>query len=299
MPEDGGFNSGFVTIVGCPNVGKSTLLNRMIGQKVAIVSDKPQTTRSNIRGVLSGEGFQIVFIDTPGLQKPRNRLGEHMAREVRHALDRVDAIVLVVDGTRPLGPRDRATLDGLASAKTPVVIAVSKADAVERKDMAALLSSLSDYGFAQHIVPVSALGGTNVDVLLGILKGYLRPGPRYFPEDMVTDQPERVLVAEFIREKALELLIEEVPHGVGVGIEQMRRRERDGLYEIYATIYCERPGHKAIIIGRQGSMLREIGERARADIEFLLGARVYLDLWVKVQEGWRNNEKFIRGLGYS
>ena len=297
MPENG-FHSGFVSIIGCPNVGKSTLLNRMIGQKVAIVSDKPQTTRSNIRGVLTGEGFQIVFIDTPGLQKPRNRLGEHMARETREAFGRVDAIVLVVDGTRPLGPRDKATLDDLAAAKTPVVVVVSKADAAPREGMVALLAALSEYGFAAHIVPVSAFDGTNVDVLLGILKGYLAPGPRYFPEDMVTDQPERVLVAEFIREKALELLAEEVPHGVGVGIERMRRRD-DGLYEIFATIYCERPGHKAIIIGKRGSMLKQIGERARADIEFLLDARVYLNLWVKVQENWRDSERFIRGLGYN
>ena len=298
MPEDS-YLSGFVSIIGSPNVGKSTLLNRMIGQKVAIVSDKPQTTRSNIRGVLTGDGFQIVFIDTPGLQKPRNKLGEHMARETKQAFDRVDAIVLVVDGTRPLGPRDRATLNDLAAIETPVVIAVSKTDAVERGDMAALLSHLSGYDFAAHIVPVSAFDGTNVDVLLGLLKGVLGPGPRYFPDDMFTDQPERVLVAEFIREKALELLAEEVPHGVGVGIERMERREDDGLFEIYATIYCERQSHKAIIIGKRGSMLKQIGERARADIEFLLDARVYLDLWVKVQEGWRDSERFIRGLGYS
>jgi len=240
-----------------------------------------------------------VFIDTPGLQKPRNRLGEHMARESKQAFDRVDAIVLMIDGTRALGPRDKATLDELAAARTPVIIAVSKADAAKRSDMAVLLSNMAQYDFAAHIIPISAFDGTNVDVLLGILKGYLGPGPRYFPDDMITDQPERVLVAEFIREKALELLAEEVPHGVGVGIEQMRRRAGDGLYEIYATIYCERPNHKAIIIGKHGSMLKEIGERARADIEFLLDAHVYLNLWVKVQEGWRDSERFIRGLGYS
>jgi len=298
MNDEVEFKAGFVSIIGCPNVGKSTLLNKAIGQKVAIVSDKPQTTRSNIRGVLSEDGFQIIFIDTPGLQKPRNKLGEYMARETLQASDRVDAIVLVIDGTRPLGPRDKNVLSDLASVKTPVIVAVNKADVVDREQMAALLASLIEFDFVAHILPVSALRGTNVDVLINILKDYLKPGPQYFPDDMITDQPERVLVAEFIREKALQLLLEEVPHGIGVEIQQMKERERDGLVEIFATIYCERANHKAIIIGKHGSLLKRIGELARADIEFLLDARVYLNLWVKVQEGWRNSDSFIRELGY-
>ncbi|MFZ5973816.1 MAG: GTPase Era [Bacillota bacterium] len=298
MNERETFKAGFISIIGCPNVGKSTLLNRMVGQKVAIVSDKPQTTRSNIQGVLSGDGFQIIFIDTPGLQKPRNKLGEYMARETTQASDRVDAIVLVLDGTRPLGPRDKDVLGRLASVKTPVIVAVNKSDAVDREQMVSLLASLQAFDFVSHIIPVSALKGTNVDLLINILKDYLEPGPQYFPDDMITDQPERVLAAEFIREKALQLLQEEVPHGIGVEIQQMKQRERDGLVEIFATIYCERPNHKAIIIGKHGSMLKKIGELARADIEFLLDARVYLNLWVKVQEGWRNSENFIRELGY-
>lgn len=293
-----GFKAGFVSIIGCPNVGKSTLLNRMIGQKVAIVSDKPQTTRSNIRGVLSGDGFQIIFTDTPGLQRPRNKLGEYMERETLAASDRVDAIMLVVDGTRPLGKRDREVLLSLVQVKTPVVVAVNKSDAADRGQMAVQLSALQEFDFVAHFIPVSALRGTNVDLLVNTLSEYLSPGPRYFPEDMITDQPERVLAAEFIREKALQLLQEEVPHGIGVEIQSMKERERDGLIEIFATIYCERQNHKSIIIGKNGSMLQRIGELARADIEFLLDARVYLNLWVKVQEGWRNSENFIRELGY-
>lgn len=293
------YRSGFVAIIGCPNVGKSTLLNAMVGQKVAIVSDKPQTTRSNIRGVLNGAGFQIIFIDTPGLQKPRNKLGEYMARETAQAYDRVEAIVLVVDGTRPLGPRDRDTLENLRAAGAPVIVAVNKEDAASREQLAALLQTLQDeYAYLAHILPISARNGTNMDTLTDLLKGYLEPGPQYFPEDMPTDQPERVLVAEFIREKALQLLQEEVPHGIGVEVQRMERRARDGLIEVFATIYCERSGHKAIIIGKQGKMLKAIGERARADIEFMLNARVYLNLWVKVREGWRDNERFIRELGY-
>ena len=298
MTDNTDFKSGFISIIGCPNVGKSTLLNSIIGQKIAIVSDKPQTTRTNIRGVYTNENSQIVFIDTPGLQSPRNKLGKFMEQETKQASDMVDAIIVMIDGTRKLGEKDKNILRNLESSKTPVIVVVNKIDALTEEHLMPLLQSIQEFDFVQHIIPISARQGTNVDQLLNILLGLIKEGPMYFDNDMITDQPERVLIAEFIREKALRLLQEEIPHGVGVEVQKMERRERDGLYEIYATIYCERQNHKAIIIGKQGKLLKQIGEQARADIEFLIDAKVYLNLWVKVQEGWRNNSKFMRGLGY-
>lgn len=298
MTENTDFKSGFVSIIGCPNVGKSTLLNSIIGQKVAIVSDKPQTTRTNIRGVYTNENSQIVFIDTPGLQTPRNKLGEFMEQETKQASDMVDAIIVMIDGTRKLGEKDKNVLRNLENSTIPIIVVVNKIDAITEEHLLPLLQSLQEFHFVQHVIPISASQGTNVDELLDILLGLIKEGPMYFDNDMITDQPERVLIAEFIREKALRLLQEEIPHGVGVEVQKMERRERDGLYEIYATIYCERQNHKAIIIGKQGKLLKQIGEQARADIEFLIDAKVYLNLWVKVQEGWRNNSKFMRGLGY-
>ena len=289
------FRSGFVAIMGRPNVGKSSLMNRFVGEKVAIVSNHPQTTRSRLLGVATHADWQIVFVDTPGLHKPRTKLGEYMVKAANDAREGVDAVLCVVDG-QFIGAGDRAILEDVARMSCPKFLAVNKIDLCEPEKLMPQLQKLNDLGFDQ-IVCVSARRGDNLDELLSMLVSAMPEGPKYFPDDMMTDQPERVLCAEIIREKALWNLRDEVPHGVGV--EMLSIKEvRPGLTESHANIYCERPSHKSIIIGRQGAMLGKIGSEARKDIERLLNTHVSLKLWVKVREDWRNRAGDLRALGY-
>lgn len=291
------YRSGFVPIIGSPNVGKSTLMNRLVGQKVSIVSDRAQTTRNRIMGVMTRPDWQIVFLDTPGVTMPKNRLGEYMLKVAYDSLREVEAILFLVDAKRGLGAKDEAILEKLRDAKAPVVAGINKADLCALDDIESARERLEKEPFIRRIVKLSTLEGRGVDQLVEALLVYLVEGPQYFPEDMVTDQPERVICGEIIREKALQLLREEVPHGLGVGVDKMVLRE-DGVEDVWATIYCERAGHKGILIGRQGAMLKRIGTEARKDMERLLGSRVNLQLWVKVKEDWRNSAAMLGELGY-
>lgn len=289
------FHSGFVAILGRPNVGKSTLMNKMIGEKVAIVSNRPQTTRNRIMGVVSHDDWQIVFLDTPGLHKPRTRLGEYMVKAAKDATDGIDALIVMVDASE-VGPNDREIVETMKKERVPKVLVVNKTDMVAEEKLMSVLASFNDCGY-DAVVPLSAQTGKGLEELTRVLHGFLPDGPRYFPGDMVTDQPERVLCAEIIREKALRNLREEVPHGIGVEMMAMTRLS-DTLTEIQATIYCEKASHKGIIIGKQGAMLKTIGTQARLDIERLLDTKVSLKLWVKVREDWRNRKDDLRTLGY-
>jgi len=293
---DESHRSGFVAVVGRPNVGKSTLVNRLVGQKVTIVSDKPQTTRNRIAGVVNRPGAQIVLIDTPGVQRPRNRLGQHMARATRMALEEVDLALLLVDATQPApGSGDRYLAGLVEECGAPGLLVLNKSDLVSPgrlSERSAAYAVLGD--FPQ--VPVSALTGDNTDGLAKLIVERLPEGPRYFPEDMVTDRPLQFLTAELIREKILDLTREEVPHGTAVQVEEWTERDNGTVY-IAANVYVEKESHKAIIIGKSGSMLAEVGRRARKSIEAILGQHVYLDLWVKVKVNWRDTEGSLQDLG--
>ena len=288
------FHSGFVAILGRPNVGKSSIMNRFVGEKVAIVSDRPQTTRTKILGVATGEDWQIVFVDTPGLHKPRTKLGEYMMKAASEAREGVDAVLCVLDATH-VGAGDFQVLEDVGHMSCPKFLAVNKIDLTTPETLMPELQKLAGAAFDQ-IVPVSARRGDGMDELLALIKAAMPEGPRYFPEDMITDQPERVLISEIIREKALLNLREEIPHGVGV--EMLSIEEGPNLTEIHANLYCERESHKAIIIGKHGAMLGKIGTEARLDIERLLDTRVNLKLWIKVREDWRNRPSDLRTLGY-
>ena len=288
------FRSGCVAIMGRPNVGKSSIMNYFIGEKVAIVSNHPQTTRSRLLGVATREDWQIVFVDTPGLHKPRTKLGQYMMKTAEEAKEGVDAVLAVVDG-QFIGEGDRAILSELAKMNCPKFLAVNKIDIANPEKLMPQLAKLNDCGF-DEIVAVSARRGDNMDELLKLISDAMTAGPKYFPDDMMTDQPERLLCAEIIREKALLNLRDEVPHGIGVDMLKIEKI-REGLMEIHADIYCERASHKSIIIGKQGSMLKKIGAEARMDIEKLMGSKVVLRLWIKVREGWRDRASDLRTLG--
>ena len=289
------FHSGFVTIVGRPNVGKSTLMNALIGEKVAIVSARPQTTRNRIMGVVTDDGWQIVFLDTPGIHQPQTRLGEYMMQSVRDAMDGMDGLLVLIDVTN-FGERDRKIIEEMAGKKVPKVLALNKIDLVPPEKLLGLIDSLKDAGM-DALIPISAKTGDGLPELTQALVQLLPEGPKYFPDDMVTDQPERLICAEMIREKALLHLRDEVPHGIGVEMRSMQKENEDFM-EIHANIYCERESHKDIIIGKGGAMLRQIGSEAREDIEALLGLHVNLKLWVKVRPDWRNKVNDLRDLGY-
>ncbi len=295
MAEMKKFRSGFVTIVGRPNVGKSTLMNALVGEKVAIVSNRPQTTRNRIMGVCTHPDWQMVFLDTPGIHTPRTKLGNYMMQSVRDAMDGMDAMLVLVDATQ-VGEHDRTIVRDMAARKVPKILVLNKIDLLPRESLLALIGSFSDAGY-EAIIPISARTGDGLDVLTNAIVERLPEGPKYFPDDMMTDQPERLIVAEMIREKALLHLRDEVPHGVGVEIMGMNK-ESDGFMEIHATIYCERDAHKGIIIGKRGAMLQLIGTEARKDIENLLDLHVNLKLWVKVRPDWRNRMDDLRNLGY-
>jgi len=289
--------SGFVALIGRPNAGKSTLLNSLVGRKIAITSDKPQTTRNKIVGILTGEDWQLVFLDTPGIHKPKDRLGEHMVRVAMNTLNEVDVIYYLLDVSAPFGGGDAFIMERLRQVKTPVFLLLNKIDLLEKPRLLPLIDFYRNKGAWQEIVPVSALKGENIDALLKTTIERLPPGPRYYPDEYVTDQPERVLAAEFIREKVIEATREEVPHSTAVEVEQMERRSERLLY-IGAVIYVERESQKGILIGRRGEMLKLIGSRARIELERIFGIRVYLELWVKVKDSWRSKERVLRELGY-
>ncbi|MEW6182894.1 MAG: GTPase Era [Bacillota bacterium] len=339
--------SGFVSIIGRPNVGKSTLLNRLVGSKVAIISDKPQTTRHRIQGVLTLPDAQIIFLDTPGIHKPRHQLGQYMVKVALNTLREVGLVLFLVEANAAFGPGDEYILERLISAKTPVVLCINKIDLMPRESLLPLIADLQQKHNFEAIVPLSAFSGENTDRLMQVILSHLPPGPRYYPPDEVTDQPEKVVIAELIREKVLHLAREEVPHGVTVTVEEMELRaggkaRKDGspgmpdaggkrpeitrvsdaqssinpeslgrkagnealmrppgeVLFIRAVIYTERDSHKAIIVGRKGQMLKNIGQLAREEIEALFGSRVYLDLWVKVKPNWRRNGTFLGHFGY-
>ena len=296
MSETKAFRSGFVAIVGRPNVGKSTLLNTLIGEKIAIVSNKPQTTRSRLMGVMTGEDSQIVFVDTPGIHHPRTRLGAYMEASVSEALSGIEGLLVLVDATA-VGPNDRKIAEEMSQRKGYKLLLLNKIDMLPPS---ALLKVIDDFKALPYdgILPISARTGDGVEELKDSLIAHMPLGPKYFPDDMLTDQPERVLCAEIIREKALRCLRDEVPHGIGVEMMAMKKLN-DGFMEIDATIYCERDSHKGIIIGRGGATLKKIGQEARADIERLLDLHVNLQLWVKVRPDWRNSQEDLRTLGYT
>ena len=295
MTDKQAFRSGFAAIVGRPNVGKSTLLNTLVGEKVAITSSRPQTTRSRVMGVMGGENCQIVFVDTPGIHRPRTKLGEFMAQAVEEAMEGIDALMVLVDVTAS-GPHDRTIVADMSRKKVYKLLVLNKIDLVEPQALLGVIDSFKDAGY-DGIIPVSARTGDGVEQLKKELTAHLPAGPKYFPDDMLTDQPERDICAELIREKALRNLRDEVPHGIGVEMMAIRKLS-DGLTEIDATIYCERASHKGIIIGKKGAMLRQIGAEARADIERLLDTHVNLQLWVKVRPGWRDSQEDLKTLGY-
>ncbi|MDT2768847.1 GTPase Era [Globicatella sulfidifaciens] len=291
------FKSGFVAIIGRPNVGKSTLLNRVIGQKIAIMSDKAQTTRNRIQGVYTDEEAQIVFIDTPGIHKPKHALGDFMVNTAYSALKGVDAVLFVVSAIQSIGPGDRLIIEKLKNLSVPVYLLINKIDLVHPDSLFETIESYTSELEFSEVFPISALEGNNVPEMMNTLKSILPVGPQYYPADQIMDHPEYFVVAEFIREKILLLTKEEIPHSVAVQVQSMQRNENDKV-EVQATIIVERKSQKGIIIGAQGSMIKKIGQMARRDIERLLDDKVYLDLWVKVQKDWRNKQTYINELGY-
>ena len=293
------FKSGFVSIVGRPNVGKSTLMNSVVGEKIAIMSDKPQTTRNTIQAVYTDKDCQIVFLDTPGIHKPKNKLGEFMVKSATDAFKNVDVVLYVVDESKKIGPGDRMIIENLRGIKTPKILVLNKIDMLSEEELFDLIKMYDAENMFDAIVPISALKGKNTDRLLKVIEGYLQEGPKYFPDYMLTDQPERVLISELIREKVLHYVHDEIPHGVAVEIERMRKRPDKDIIDISAVIYCERDSHKGIIIGKNGRKLKGIGKSAREEIELLLGSQINLQMWVKVKENWRNLQSFINNFGYT
>ncbi|MBQ8802108.1 MAG: GTPase Era [Tyzzerella sp.] len=291
------YKSGFVTLIGRPNVGKSTLMNYLIGQKIAITSNKPQTTRNRIQTVLTTEEGQIVFVDTPGIHKAKNKLGEYMVNVAERTLNEVDVVLWLVEPSTFIGAGEKHIAEQLGNVKTPVILVINKVDMVKKEEVLTFIDAYRKvYDFAE-IVPVSARSGENTDELVKVILKYLPYGPQFYDEDTVTDQPERQIVAELIREKALHCLNDEIPHGIAVAIDSMKYRRK--IVDIEATIICERDSHKGIIIGKQGAMLKKIGSTARYEIERMLDCKVNLQLWVKVKKDWRDSDFLIRNFGYT
>ncbi|WP_147532395.1 GTPase Era [Bacillus marasmi] len=292
------FKSGFVSIIGRPNVGKSTFLNRVIGQKIAIMSDKPQTTRNKVQGVLTTDDAQLIFIDTPGIHKPKHKLGDFMMKVAINTLREVDLVLFMVNAEEGFGRGEEFILEKFEGVNTPIFLVINKIDLVHPDKLLEIIQSYSEkYNFTE-IVPISALQGNNIERILEQIKKYLPEGPQYYPADQVTDHPERFIITELIREKALHLTHEEVPHSLAVVMEKLDRSDDKNVIHVMATIIVERDSQKGIIIGKQGKMLKEIGKRARVDIENLLGSKVYLELWVKVQKDWRNKMGQLRDFGF-
>ncbi|MCQ6266264.1 GTPase Era [Fictibacillus sp. WQ 8-8] len=294
-----GYKSGFVSIIGRPNVGKSTLLNHIIGQKIAIMSDKPQTTRNKIQGVYTTDQAQVIFIDTPGIHKPKHRLGDFMTKIAQQTLREVDLILFVINAEEGYGRGDQFIIDKLQDIKQPIFLVINKIDTIHPDQLLPLIDFYRGKVDVQEVIPISALQGNNVNTLMNQITEYLEEGPQYYPEDQITDHPERFIAGELIREKVLHLTREEIPHSIAVVIEQMQRREDRDVVFINATIIVERKSQKGIIIGKQGSMLKEVGKRARTDIENLLGSKVFLELFVKVQNDWRNKLSNLKEFGFN
>lgn len=293
-----GYKSGFISIIGRPNAGKSTFLNKVIGQKIAIMSDKPQTTRNKVQGVLTTDKQQIIFIDTPGINEPRHKLGDFMLKVAKNTLREVDAILLMVDSVDRIGKQDRYILEMLKGNETPVFLVMNKIDLIHPDKLLSVTEAFrKEYDFAD-VIPISALEGINIDGLLEVLTKHLPEGPQYYPADQVTDHPERFIISELIREKVLHLTHEEIPHSIAVVIEKIKREEDSEKIRVTATIMVERESQKGMVIGKKGVLLKEVGVRARKDIEMLLGSKVYLELWVKVQRDWRNKQVHLRDFGF-
>lgn len=291
------FKSGFVAIVGRPNVGKSTLMNHLIGQKIAIMSDKPQTTRNKIHGVYTTDDTQIVFLDTPGIHKPQSKLGNYMMQTAESALREVEAALFLIDASEGLGGGDRYIIEQLKKVKTPVFLVMNKIDKVAPEQLLPMITQYNALHEFAEIIPISALKGNNVDTLLDQLSRYLPEGPQYYPADQITDHPEQFVCSELIREKILHLTREEIPHSIAVTIEDMKVQD-NGIVYIGAVIFVERDSQKGIIIGKKGELLKEVGKKARHDIEALLGSRIFLELWVKVKKDWRNQDRVLKDLGF-
>ena len=290
------YKSGFVAVIGRPNVGKSTLINKIIGQKVAITSDKPQTTRSRIQCILTLDDAQIIFLDTPGIHKPKFKLGEYMLKAAEGTLKEVDAIFFVIDATEKFGGGEKYILERLSATTKPVILVVNKVDLMEREKILPIIAEYSARRNFAAVVPISAALGTNVDALIDEAKKFLPEGVQYYPADMITDQPERLIIAELIREKILHATQDEVPHSIAVDVEEFTERDNGTIF-IRATIYVERDSQKGILIGKGGAMLKNVGAAARPEIEMLLGAKIFLDLWVKVKRDWRNSIGALQSFG--
>ena len=295
--SDKNFKSGFVAVVGRPNVGKSTLINSLIGQKVLNMSDKPQTTRNKNMCVLTQEDAQILFVDTPGIHKPKHKLGELMVQTAQSTLKEVDVVLMVADGTASFGSGEEYIIEQLRAVRTPVILAINKIDMLSKEAIFPIIRQYQERFDFQAIVPISALEHIQLEAPVEEIKTHLEPGPQYYPEDMITDQPERLVIAEMIREKVLHLTREEIPHAIAVEIEEIKTRPNEDLY-VRAVIYVERDSQNGIVIGAKGGLLKEIGRLAREDVQGLLGSKVYLDLWVKVKKDWRNRDMMLRTLGY-
>ncbi len=291
------FHSGFIAIIGRPNVGKSTFMNRVVGQKIAITSDKPQTTRNKIQGVYTTDDYQMVFIDTPGIHKPKHKLGSFMVQTSENTLNEVDAIIFMINAQEGFGRGDQFIIDLLKNVRRPVYLVINKVDLIEKDAIFSLIDQYQSLYAFTEIVPISALEGNNVQHLLSLLENELEEGPQFYPDEFVTDHPERFIMAELIREKVLRLTKEEIPHSVAVNIEHIERKN-DQTVVIQASIITERGSQKGILIGKKGSMLKNIGKEARKDIEHILGSHVYLELWVKVKPGWRNDQRQLHELGF-
>lgn len=294
-----GFRSGFVTIIGRPNVGKSTLLNLLTGERIAIMSDKPQTTRNTIKTIVTTAEYQMVFMDTPGIHRPKNKLGDYMLKSALATLEEVDVILYLVEATdRGIGHGDAGIIEELKKVDTPVLLLLNKVDLVDKPKILPLIDEYSKAMAFEQIVPISALSSDTKKIVMDEIEKLLPEGEPFFPEDMLTDQPEKVLVQEIIREKVLHLISDEIPHGIGVEVVLFKEKEEKGLLEIHANIYCEKDSHKGIIIGKNGDMLKKIGTLARQDAESLLGSKIFLKLWVKTKTDWRNNDFMLGELGY-
>ena len=293
-----GFRSGFVTLVGRPNVGKSTLMNHLIGQKIAITSNKPQTTRNRIQTVFTDERGQIIFLDTPGINKAKNKLGNYMLTVATRTLNEVDVVLWLVEPSTFIGKGEEYIIDKLKQCKTPIILIINKIDTVEKQDVMDAIEKYKEVLDFADIIPVSALRSRNTDEVINAIFKYLPEGPMYYDENTITDQPERQIVAEIIREKALRCLDQEIPHGIAVMVDSMKKRRRKDIMDIEATIVCEKDSHKGIIIGKQGKMLKKIGSQARIEMENLLDMQVNLQLWVKIQKDWRESDFLMKNFGY-
>lgn len=293
------FKSGFVTIVGRPNVGKSTLINRLVGEKISIISSKPQTTRNTIKTIINEENCQIIFLDTPGIHKPKTKLGEYMVNLAEGTLNEVDIVLFLVEATDTVpGEGDLFILEQLKKLKSHVFLIINKIDTVKKEQILASIKNYSSLMNFKTIIPVSALNDEGTDIVIKEIKKLLPEGPKYFPDDIITDQPERMIAAELVREKVLNLVNEEVPHGVGVEVVSFKERADKNIIDIEANIYCEKDSHKGILIGKEGKMLKKIGSMSRQEMEDLLGTKVFLQLWVKVKPDWRNSDNMLKILGY-